>query len=167
MNIQCVQKFKMSAQQKSDEKGTKRKQNFTAAECSLLVDLVEKNMDTLRGQFSSTITNAKKQKLWETMASQINSLGHEKRTSKEIREKWRNMAQIAKKNNSGILQSQRKTGGGPAAKPPTTTTAKIISLLSDEPSFSGIQGGFESGVPSDSGNFIVTLFICVLSNEIK
>ena len=94
MNIQCVQKFKMSAQQKSDEKGTKRKQNFTAAECSLLVDLVEKNMDT----FSSTITNAKKQKLWETMASQINSLGHEKRTSKEIREKWRNMAQIAKKN---------------------------------------------------------------------
>jgi hypothetical protein len=77
------------------------------------------------------------------------------------------MAQIEKKTNSGILQSQRKTGGGPAAKPPTTTTAKIISLLSDEPSFSGIQGGFESGVPSDSGNFIATLFICVLSNEIK
>ena len=42
MNIQCVQKFKMSAQQKNDEKGTKRKQNFTAAECSLLVDLVGK-----------------------------------------------------------------------------------------------------------------------------
>ena len=97
MNIHCVQKFKMSAQQKNNEKGTKRKQNFTAAECSLLVDLVEKNMDTLRGQFSCTITNDKKQKLWETMASQINSLGHEKRTPKEIRGKLRNMAQIAKK----------------------------------------------------------------------
>jgi hypothetical protein len=47
----------------NNEKGTKRKQNFTAAECSLLVDLVEKNMDTLLGQFISTITNAKKQKL--------------------------------------------------------------------------------------------------------
>jgi hypothetical protein len=71
----------------NNEKGTKRKQNFTAAECSLLVDLVEKNMDTLLGQFISTITNAKKQKLWETMASQINSVEHEKRTPKEILKK--------------------------------------------------------------------------------
>ncbi|CAB3979911.1 Hypothetical predicted protein [Paramuricea clavata] len=70
------------------------------------------------------------------------------------------------KTNSGILQYQRKTGEDPAAKPLTTTMVKIISLLSDEPSFSGIQGGFVSGVPSDSGKFIVT-FICVLSNEIK
>ena len=45
------------------------------------------------------------------------------------------MAQMDKKTNSGIMQSQRKTGGRPAAKPPTTTTAKIISLLSDKPGF--------------------------------
>ena len=65
-------------------------------------------MDTLRGQFSSTITNAKKQKLWETMASQINSLGHEKRTPKEIREKWRNMAQLAKKTILGYSSLKEK-----------------------------------------------------------
>jgi len=53
--------------------------------------------------------------------------------------------QIAKKTNSGIMRSQKKTGGGPPVKPPTTTTEKIINLLSDEPSFSGIEGGFESG----------------------
>ncbi|CAB3977736.1 myb SANT-like DNA-binding domain-containing 4 [Paramuricea clavata] len=125
----------MSAQPEKRQ-GKKRKQNFTSAECSLLVDLVEKNLGTLRGQFSSTITNAKKQQLWETIASKINSLGYEKRTPAEVREKWRNMAQVAKKTNSGLLKSQRKTGGGPAEKPPTSTTAKIISLLGDEPSFS-------------------------------
>ncbi len=158
-NIFVYKNFKMSAQPEKRQ-GKKRKQNFTSAECSLLVDLVEKNLGTLRGQFSSTITNAKKQQLWETIASKINSLGYEKRTPAEVREKWRNMAQVAKKTNSGLLKSQRKTGGGPAEKPPTSTTAKIISLLGDEPSFSGIQGGFESESPS-LGKFIAISYLCI------
>ena len=144
------------------KQGKKRKQNFTPAECNLLVNLVEQNLETLRGQFSNTVTNAKKQKLWETITSKVNSFGYEKRTPIEIREKWRNMTQIAKKTNSGIMRSQRKTGGGPPVKPPTTTTQKIINLLSDEPSFSGIQGGFESGI-LESGKFIVIFFISVIS----
>ena len=91
------------------KQGKKRKQNFTSAECALLVDLVEKYMDTLRGQFSSSITNAKKQELWKTIASRINvnSLGYEKRTLSEIRDKWRNMTQIARKTNSGIMYSRQ------------------------------------------------------------
>ena len=161
------------------KQGKKRKQNFTSAECALLVDLVEKNMDTLRGQFSSSITNIKKQELWKSIASRINSLGYEKRTPSEIRDKWRNLSQIAKKINTGIMQSQRKTGGGPPAKPPSATTEKIINLLSDEPSFSGIQGGLESaGVSSCSGRLIKSAIVhlaialkklltyCSLSNSV-
>ena len=135
----------LSITAESSNKSKKRKQNFSSAECSLLVELVEKNLDAIRGQFSSSITNAKKQELWEKITSQINSLGFESRTPKEVREKWRNLAQIAKKTNAGIMSSQRKTGGGPATKPPSLTTEKIINILGDEPSFSGIQGGFESG----------------------
>ena len=67
---------------------------------------------------------------------------------------------MAKKTNSGLLKSQRKTGGGPAEKPPTSTTAKISSLLGDEPSFSGIQGGFDSESPS-LGKFIAIKFIAI------
>ena len=63
-----VHKFKMSAQKATNPKqGKKRKQNFNSEECNLLVNIVEQNLDTLWGQFSSTITNAKKQKLWETI----------------------------------------------------------------------------------------------------
>lgn len=109
-------------------------------------------MDTLRGKFSSSITNAKKQELWKSITSRINSLGYEKRTANEIRDKWRNMTQIAKKTNSGIIRSQRKTGGGPPDKLPSTTTEKIINLFSAEPSFSGIPGGLESGVSSCSAS---------------
>ena len=68
-----------------------------AAETTLLVDLVEKNLATLRGKFSSTVTNIRKQKIWQDITSQINSLGYEKRTAVKVREKWRNMTQNAKK----------------------------------------------------------------------
>ena len=54
----------MSAQKATNKK---IKQNFNSEECNLLVNIVEQNLDTLWGQFSSTITNAKKQKLWETI----------------------------------------------------------------------------------------------------
>ena len=79
----------------------KRKQNFTSAECALLVDLVEKNMDTLHGQFSSTITNVKKQELWKSIASCINSLGYEKRTPNEIRDKWQTCRKLPRKQTQG------------------------------------------------------------------
>ena len=58
-------------------------------------------MDTLRGQFSSSITNAKKQELWKTIPPRINKLGYEKRTPSEIRDKWQIMTQIAKKPTWG------------------------------------------------------------------
>ena len=59
----------MSAQKATNPKQgkKKRKQNFNSEECNLLVNIVEQNLDTLWGQFSSTITNSKKQKLWETI----------------------------------------------------------------------------------------------------
>ena len=76
--------------------------NLTAAETTLLVDLVEKNLPTLRGKFSSTVTNIRKQKIWQDITSQLSSLGYEKRTAVEVREKWRNMTQNAKKISSGL-----------------------------------------------------------------
>ena len=102
---------------------------------------MEHNLDTSLGQFSSTITiNAKKQKLWETITSQINS--YEKRTPIEIRENWQNMAQVDRiKTSSEIMLSQRKTGGRSAAKAPANTTAKIISL---EPGFALLVVSFRS-----------------------
>ena len=120
----------------------KRKANFTAAETTLLVDLVEK----------------RKQKIWQDITSQLNSLGYEKRTAVDpVREKWRNMTQNAKKISSGLKKSRRKTGGGPEAKPADATTEKLINLFHDEPSFSGIQGGFDSREPLCSGKLVKCL----------
>ena len=103
----------------------------------------------------------RKQKIWQDITSQLNSLGYEKRTAVEVREKWQNMTQNAKKISSGLKKSRKKTGGGPEAKPADATTEKLINLFHDEPSFSGIQGGFDSGEPLCSGKLVKCLE-CVL-----
>ena len=123
----------------------KRKANFTAAETTLLVDLVEKNLPTLRGKFSSTVTNIRKQKIWQDITSQLNSLGYEKRTAVEFREKWRNMTQNAKKISSGLKNSRRKTGGGSEAKPADARQPKnlLIFFMTSLPS-RGFKGSLES-----------------------
>ena len=74
------------------------KADFTSAECNLLLNLVEQNLDTLRAQFLSTITNAKKQSCGKLLISRLAPWAYEKRAPIYIREKWRNMAQIGKKN---------------------------------------------------------------------
>ena len=49
----------------------KIKQNVCASECSLIVELVEKDLEVLRGKHSNIITNARKQKLWKGITLKV------------------------------------------------------------------------------------------------
>ena len=60
------------------------------------------------------------------------------------KEKWTNLQRTAKNELSKFRKEQRKTGGGPPPKLPSKGTDKILELLKDTPSFSGLQG-FETG----------------------
>lgn len=71
-------------------------ENFDTSEIQLLADLVEKNIDTINSKFTKTITNDKK-KVWENITSQINAIGISNWSIKEIKTKWTNMHQTAKK----------------------------------------------------------------------
>ena len=58
-------------------------------------------------------------------------------------EKWKSLHSQAKREFSQLAKEQKETGGGHAPKAPSTSTAKIIDLLRETPSFTGLQG-FES-----------------------
>ena len=122
-----------------------RKSNFSAAECALILELAEQNVDTIRAKFSSTLTNKRKHEVWQTICERVNALGIAKRTSNDVMEKWRAMRGEARKDLSRENKLQRKTGGGKPPPPPKATNQRIIELFGDEPGFSGIQGGIESG----------------------
>ena len=77
-----------------------RGKNFDTREIQLLTELVEKNIEIINSMFSNSVTNDKKMKIWENITIQINVLGLAKRKAKEIKTKWFNMHQTAKKEYS-------------------------------------------------------------------
>jgi hypothetical protein len=68
-----------------------RKPNFSSAECALILQLAEENIEIIREKFSSTITNKRKHAVWQNICEKINALGVAKRSATDIKEKWRAM----------------------------------------------------------------------------
>ena len=122
-----------------------RKLNFTAAKCTLLLTVAEENINIIKSKFTNAITNKNKSKLCEEITDQVNSLGVCKRSVTEIKEKWRGMVGSAKKVHFKIATDRQKTGGGSKPVSPEGETKNIIDLFGEDPSFSGITGGIESG----------------------
>lgn len=136
----CKHSSKMTDADVQTKLSRYRGKNFDTSEIQLLADLVEKNIVTINSKFTNTITNEKKKKVWENITSQINALGIANRSIKEIKTKWTNMHQTAKKEFSSNKLSQRKTGGGPCAKPLSVVSEKIVDLYKDSPTFNGLSG---------------------------
>ena len=121
-----------------------RKSNFSASEIAVLTEKYEENIEILQSKFTNSVTNAKKNKVWEEIAAAVNAVGVTLRTTQEVKDKWKNLQCTAKKEFSGFKKEQKKTGGGPAPSNPSEATLKIIEMFSETPSFTGLQG-FETG----------------------
>ncbi|XP_061190280.1 uncharacterized protein LOC133198157 [Saccostrea echinata] len=124
-----------------------RSTNWSLAEITVLTDFVEKNEAVLKAKQSNLITNAKKNSKWAEVTDLVNAAGVQRRSVEQVKFKWGNLQQGAKKTFTEARKHARKTGGGPPPKPPTAAEEKIIDLMKDKPNFSGIAGGFESSMP--------------------
>ena len=122
-----------------------RKPNFSASECNMILKLAEENLAVIREKFSNVLTNKKKNEVWQSICDKVNALGVAKRSIKDVKEKWRAMCGVARKDMAQEKKSLSKTGGGKAPPPPKENSQRIIELIGDEPGFSGIEGGIESG----------------------
>lgn len=121
-----------------------RKPNFSAAEVSVLTDQVEKNLEVIQSKLTNNITNKKKNKIWEEITAAVNAVANSKRTTQEIKDKWKNLTCKAKREYSTLKRARKETGGGPQPKQPSEATERIINIYEDTPSFSGLNG-FDSG----------------------
>ena len=63
--------------------------NFSPAECTLLLELAEKNLSVIREKFSNTLNNKMKANVWKSITDKVNAIGVAKRTTGEIKDKWR------------------------------------------------------------------------------
>ncbi|XP_052686304.1 myb/SANT-like DNA-binding domain-containing protein 4 [Crassostrea angulata] len=128
-----------------------RSSNWSLSEISILTEFFEKNEDVLKAKQSNLITNSRKNAKWAEVTEIINAVGIQRRTVDQVKFKWGNLQQSAKKSFSAARKQAKLTGGGPPPKPPTAAEEKIIDMMKDRPNFSGIVGGFESSMPVTTG----------------
>ena len=98
----------------------------------------------------------KKRLVWEHITERVNALGVARRSTKEIKTKWSNLHQEAKKAYTENTRDSQKTGGGPPPKPLSATAEKIVEIYKDCPSFTGLQG-VESLIEEDPSSVACTL----------
>ena len=132
----------------------KRSSNWDSSEITLLRQLVQENMSTLRSKLTNSVTNSRKISIWKNIAVQINSLGLHYRTDKEVKTKWQNMQTSAKKQYADRKKYATQTGGGPPAKNLSNETEKIVDMMKDCSSFVGLQG-CESSINLTEGAYII------------
>ena len=116
----------------------------------LLTEKVEENLSVIQSKLTNNITNQKKNDIWKKIADAVNAEGVAVRTTSEVREKWKSLHSQAKREFFQLAKEQKKTGGGPVSKARSTFTTKIIDLLKEPPSFTGLEG-FESYRPRKQG----------------
>ena len=136
-----------------------RKSNFSASEIAVLTEKYEENIEILQSKFTNSVTNAKKNKVWDEIATAINAVGVTLRTTQEVKDKWKNLQCTAKKEFSDFKKEQKKTGGGPAPSNPSEATLKIIEMFSETPSLTGLQD-FETG------GFTNRNIVCALKSKL-
>jgi hypothetical protein len=132
-----------------------RSSNWSLTEISALTDFVEKHEGILKAKHSNAVTNAKKAEKWREVTDSINAMGTQKRTIEQVKFKWGNLQQGAKRTFTEARKLSKMTGGGPPPKPPTAAEEKIIEMMKDRPNFSGIVGGFQSSMPAPAGTYIL------------
>ena len=60
-------------------------------------------MDILQSKFTTSVTNAKKDKIWEEITEAVNAVDVTAKTTQEVRDKWKNL-----QSNEHLLKNGEK-----------------------------------------------------------
>ena len=113
-----------------------RRDNFTVKKMSVITEAFKDHRETLQSRTTNSITNEKKQEIWERIRHTVNAVRSQNRTTAQIKNKWTNL-------NSRITKEEKKTGGGSPRKLPTCAiTANVMEMFSGTVHFDGLIGSW-------------------------
>ena len=141
--VELAKAGKLKAKMESTKR--MRKPNFSGAECTLILQLAAENIETIREKFSSSLTNKKKNYVWQTIAERVSAIGVAKSNPNDIREKWRAMKVEARKDLGKEQRMMKKTGGRKPDISLKPSSQRIIEVFGNEPALCGIKEGIDSG----------------------
>lgn len=128
---------------------------FTKEEEIMIVDFYERKKDVIESSSKVADAQRRKREVWEECATLINSRSSTKKTPIECKKKWQNIKFKSKMSNAARKRSQNETGGGPPEKE-DPVVEKVIDMIGETPSFSGLPGGIESEANQNIGKYYDT-----------
>ena len=120
----------------------KRARNFTKEEIDIMLDIANKKRISHHARFSQKTSNASKKKLWSEIAEALNAVnGQNDRTGIEVRRKYSDVLNEARRKKRNMIAERRKTGGGSSKAEPLNDQEKAALECVAEVTVEGIDGG--------------------------
>ena len=130
--------------------------HFTPDEIDILVSRVAEHKSTLFGSFSNVITQQSKEKIWEDITAEINTIAPVKRSKDKVKEKWSRCQSIVKCKAAAINREKRTSGINETnGQELSVEEEKILTIIGDEAVY-GIDGGVDTGVDDPKDECYVT-----------
>lgn len=105
-----------------------------------MLEAIVKYDDVLHGAANKRTSAARKQEILKGVTRDINALGFERRTPKEIGKKWHNLKRRVRDKLSKIRAHVRSTGGGPACRIKLTPSEEAIATVLANEQVKGVEG---------------------------
>jgi hypothetical protein len=91
-----------------------RTSNWSQEEKDMLINCINKRLPVIENKTTDTNNNARKLRAWKEIHEEFTAMFNNKdRNITRLKEQWRRMKQMAKKNVSKVKTYRQKTGGGP------------------------------------------------------
>ena len=90
----------------------KRNPNFSPLEIQVLVEEIDNHKHILFSRQNTTVTNAKKKIIWESICNKVNMVNSSAypRVSEDLRRKWSALCSAVKSKLNTLRKEARKTG---------------------------------------------------------
>jgi hypothetical protein len=107
-----------------------RTSNWSQEEKDMLINCINKRLAVIENKTTDTNNNARKLRAWKEIHEEFTAMFNNKdRNITRLKEQWRRMKQMAKKNVSKVKTYRQKTGGGPPLETENAVTELDWAIL--------------------------------------
>jgi hypothetical protein len=100
-----------------------RTSNWSQEEKDMLINCINKRLPVIKNKTTDTNDNARKLGAWKEIHEEFTAMSNNKdRNITKLKEQWRRMKQMAKKNVFKVKTYIQKTGGGPSLETENAVT---------------------------------------------
>ena len=138
-----------------------RKLNFTPEEKELIIEGLNKYGPCLYGALTGTTSKVEKDRILLEITTQVNALGVEARTPRDIMKKINDLWCLVKEKMAKIRRHASGTGGGPATNITLTSEEQVIARCLEREQVEGLEGYHSVDQPLRTGKCVLSSLRCV------